>query len=232
MELERRAEAFATGAHERKGQVRKYTGEPYIEHPRAVVALVRSVPHDEAMLAAAWLHDTVEDTSATIADIEREFGHDVATLVGELTDVSLPSDGNRKARKTIDRHHLAVASPRAKTIKLADLIDNSRSIVERDPDFAKIYLEEKRALLAVLSEGDPTLLNQAREIAFGPTTTMVTRARRAAVEFYYKASGVTGVMLDWIDGGDATDVDEDLVSLSDLLLRFAQSENVRKSGRP
>jgi (p)ppGpp synthase/HD superfamily hydrolase len=168
VELERRAEAFATDAHARAGQVRKYTGEPYIEHPRAVVALVRSVPHDEAMLAAAWLHDTVEDTDLTVADIERMFGTDVATLVDSVTDISRPSDGNRKVRKAIDRDHLAGASPRAKTIKLADLIDNSCSIVERDPDFAKVYLAEKRELLAVLTEGDETLLNRARAIAFAP----------------------------------------------------------------
>ena len=168
MNLEQRAEAFATEAHARAGQVRKYTGEPYIEHPRAVVALVRSVPHDEAMLAAAWLHDTVEDTGADIATILHEFGPDVGALVDWLTDVSKPSDGNRKVRKALDRVHLSKAPPRAKTIKLADLIDNSRSIVERDPDFAKVYLAEKRELLAVLTEGDETLLNQARAIAFAP----------------------------------------------------------------
>ena len=179
MKLEHKAEAVAADAHGKKGQVRKYTGEPYIEHPRAVVALVRSVPHDEAMLAAAWLHDTVEDTDLTVADIERMFGTDVATLVDSVTDISRPSDGNRKVRKAIDRDHLAGASPRAKTIKLADLIDNSRSIVERDPDFAKVYLAEKRELLAVLTDGDETLLNQARAIAFAhtPATTKTEKPR-------------------------------------------------------
>jgi hypothetical protein len=75
--------------------------------------------------------------------------------------------------------HLAGASPRAKTIKLADLIDNSRSIVERDPDFAKVYLAEKRELLAVLTDGDETLLNQARAIAFAhtPATTKTEKPR-------------------------------------------------------
>jgi guanosine-3',5'-bis(diphosphate) 3'-pyrophosphohydrolase len=166
MNLEQRAEALATEAHARARQVRKYTGEPYIEHPRAVVALVRSVAHDEGMLAAAWLHDTVEDTTVTIGDIQRECGLDVAKLVDELTDVSRPSDGNRKARKARDRDHLAVASPRAKTVKLADLIDNSASIVEHDPAFATVYLAEKRELLAVLTAGDLALLVKANGIAF------------------------------------------------------------------
>lgn len=166
VDLEHRAAVFAAAAHARKDQRRKYTGEPYIEHPRAVVELVRSVPHDEAMLAAAWLHDTVEDTEVDLSEIVREFGADVGALVEQLTDVSKPTDGNRKVRKALDCAHLRNASPRAKTIKLADLIDNSHSIIERDPEFAKVYLAEKRELLAVLTEGDETLLNRAREIAF------------------------------------------------------------------
>ena len=168
MNLEQRAEAFAVEAHERIGQKRKYTGEPYWHHPRAVVALVKSVPHDEAMLAAAWLHDVVEDTALTFHDVEREFGKDVAMLVCELTDVSKLSDGNRKVRKALDCDHLANASTRAQTIKLADLIDNSRSIVARDPGFARVYLAEKRELLGVLTRGDPVLYKQAHDIAFAP----------------------------------------------------------------
>lgn len=159
--LEKKAKAFATKCHEDVKQVRKYTGEPYINHPAAVVELVRSVPHTEAMLCAAWLHDTVEDANATIGDIEREFGADIAELVESLTDVSKPTDGNRKIRKAIDREHTAKASPQAKTIKLADLIDNTKTIVAFDPEFAKVYLAEKRLLLDVLGDGDKTLFDLA-----------------------------------------------------------------------
>lgn len=162
--LERRAREFATLAHERVGQRRKYTNEPYIVHPAAVVDLVRSVPHDEAMLCAAWLHDTVEDCDVAIDEIERVFGHDVATLVAHLTDVSKASDGNREARKAIDRAHTARACARAKTIKLADLIDNTKSIVAGDQAFAKVYLREKALLLEVLREGDATLMARARSL--------------------------------------------------------------------
>ncbi len=163
MDLVQRAEAFATEAHARVEQVRKYTGEPYINHPRAVVEIVRTVPHTEQMLVAAWLHDTVEDTGTTFNDIRREFGAEVADLVAWLTDVSRATDGNRKVRKTIDREHTAQAPPDAKTIKLADLLDNSKSIVERDPEFAVTYLEEKRLLLEVLREGATTLWQRANE---------------------------------------------------------------------
>jgi len=161
-DLERRAYAFALTAHE--GQMRKYTGEPYIVHPEEVAELVRSVPHTEEMLAAAWLHDTVEDTDVTLFDIAGKFGIEVATLVEWLTDVSGPADGNRAKRKAKDRSHVAGAPPDAKTVKLADLISNSRSIVQHDPSFAKVYLAEKALLLGVLRDGDAGLWHEAARI--------------------------------------------------------------------
>lgn len=164
MTLEERAKNFATERHGATNHIRKYTGEPYINHPAAVVELVRSVPHTEAMLAAAWLHDTVEDTGTTLSEIKDLFGIEVCAFVEMLTDVSKPEDGNRAERKALDREHTAKAMPPAKTIKLADLIDNSKSILERDPKFAKVYLREKALLLKILTEGDKTLWAKARAI--------------------------------------------------------------------
>lgn len=158
-----RARVFATAAHAAVRQLRKYTNEPYIVHPTEVVAIVSTVPHTAEMLAAAWLHDVVEDTGVTNEDISREFGPQVAELVGWLTDTSTPEDGNRSARKAIDRAHSALAPAEAQTVKLADLISNSRSIVQYDPKFAVTYLEEKRQLLAVMTRGDPTLMAEARK---------------------------------------------------------------------
>ena len=122
-ELVERARVYATQAHQRIHHQRKYSKQPYQVHLDAVARLVASVTDDPEMLAAAWLHDTVEDTPATLDDIEAEFGTPVAELVEELTDVSRPGDGNRVVRKQIDRRHTAQASGRAKTVKLADLID-------------------------------------------------------------------------------------------------------------
>ena len=89
------------------------------------------------------------------------FGIDIATLVGWLTDVSKPEDGNRAHRKAMDRAHTAEAPAEAQTIKLADLISNSRSIMAHDPAFARTYLEEKRLLLAVMTRGDAGLHAEA-----------------------------------------------------------------------
>lgn len=162
--LETRAKEFASYHHARVNQRRKYTGEPYITHPEAVAEIVRSVPHTEEMLAAAWLHDTVEDTEATFAEIEAMFGVEVCCLVEQLTDVSSAHDGLREHRKEMDRRHMERASPAAKTVKLADLIHNCESITRMDPKFAKIYLAEKRELLKVLKEGDPILYTKASEL--------------------------------------------------------------------
>ncbi len=159
-----RARDFATTAHRRIDQRRKYSNQPYDTHLRSVAEIVAEVTNDEETIAAAWLHDTLEDTPATYEDIEETFGTGVATLVAQLTDASLPSDGNRAVRKAIDRARLARAGPRAKTVKLADLIDNCRDIVSHDPRFGRVFVTEAALLLEVLEGGEPRLLARARKV--------------------------------------------------------------------
>lgn len=153
---------FAARYH--NGQDRKYTDIPYLVHPLRVMQLVRSVSDDEALLCAAVLHDVVEDTDASNTDVREVFGQRIADLVGWLTDVSVPGDGNREMRKRIDREHIANAPPEAKTVKLADLIDNTRSITQHDQNFAHVYMQEKATLLPVLRDGDARLWALANEL--------------------------------------------------------------------
>lgn len=160
--MELSAARFAALAHGRIDHRRKYTGEPYIVHPAQVARIVKEVEHDEAMVCAAWLHDTREDCGVSHEELLVRFGEDVAMLVDWLTDVSKPSDGNRAVRKAIDRERLALAPGRAQTIKLADLIDNTSSIVTFGMGFAPIYLKEATLLLDVLVQGDPGLMERAR----------------------------------------------------------------------
>jgi (p)ppGpp synthase/HD superfamily hydrolase len=162
MDIIERSLIFATRAH--SWQFRKYTGEPYIHHPISVAKIVGSVGLGDTAISAALLHDVVEDTGHTIADINVMFGDDISDLVSWLTDVSKPSDGNRKVRKEKYRKHISIAPPLAKSIKLADLIDNSISIVSRDPKFAKVYMAEKRSFLEVLKDGNKVLFNHAKFI--------------------------------------------------------------------
>jgi (p)ppGpp synthase/HD superfamily hydrolase len=177
--LEYSAKVYATTCHGLINQRRRYTREHYIVHPAAVVEIVRTVPHTEEMLAAAWLHDTVEDTPATLGEIYHRFGSKVTALVEMLTDVSRPSDGNRAARKAVDLAHTALASPEAMTIKLADLIDNTRSIVANDPSFAPVYLAEKQRLLAVLQAGDAQLWQRAWDLTGDGLDRLKVRRQRA-----------------------------------------------------
>lgn len=183
--LIQRAADFAAQAHGSIDQRRKYTNAPYIDHPRAVAKLVEEAGGDEAMICAAWLHDVVEDTPVTGDEIDERFGADIGRLVWSLTDISRPEDGNRAARKLIDRQHVADASARAKAVKLADLINNTSTIVPLDPDFAVVYLKEKAALLEVLEDAAAVL--PAAAILLARARQTLTEGQEALLQRYLAA---------------------------------------------
>ena len=155
MSLEYKAMYFAIKQH--GITLRKYDKMLYISHCLEVASIVKTVSDDENMIAASWLHDTVEDTDCSTDNIFEIFGEKVAMYVEMLTDISEPSDGNRKIRKQIDLEHTKRACPTAKTIKLADIISNTISICQYDSGFARTYIPEMRKLLYVLTEGDDRL---------------------------------------------------------------------------
>lgn len=150
---------FAREVH--KDQVRKYTGNPYVDHLAEVAGIVAAgkildfevLP--EIMIATAWLHDTVEDCEVSLSEIDRRFGSIVALGVSGLTDDE--PGKNRAERKAKGRERLAICPGWIQTIKCADVISNTSSIVKHDPEFAKVYLEEKRLLLEVMTKADPRL---------------------------------------------------------------------------
>lgn len=163
-----RALLFALHAHD--GQKRKYTGEPYIVHPIIVADLVQSVTSDDDVIAAAYLHDVIEDTHGS-EEVARQavldsFGDRICDLVVELTDVYTKSAYpklNRADRKERERRRLKSISAEAKTVKLADIISNSYDIARQNAEFARVYLREKEAMLPMLKDGDPTLFRRALE---------------------------------------------------------------------
>lgn len=158
-----RAMMFARDAH--KMQIRKYTGNPYSDHLAEVAGIVATVAPPElmdTMISVAWLHDTVEDTGISGKAIYEEFGYDIAAGVMHLSDLET---GNRAERKALSRARLGSCAGWIQTIKCADLISNTSSIVKHDPKFAVTYLEEKRLLLDVLTRADPRLLGIARNQA-------------------------------------------------------------------
>ena len=144
-----RAKFFAEVAH--AGQTRKYSNDPYITHPIRVSEIVAHNGGTDDMVAAALLHDVVEDTPVTHDEIRIKFGTVVGDLVFGLTDVDL-SKGNRKTRKALDRDRIANASADVQLIKLADFIDNTGSIVRNDPNFDQLYLQEKSQMLEVMDK--------------------------------------------------------------------------------
>lgn len=153
---------FATKAH--SGQKRKYTEDDYITHPLSVALITATHGGTESQVIAAILHDVVEDTPVTIDEVRAEFGDMVGDIVEDLTDISKPEDGNREARKAIDRDHLSRASVWACGVKLADLIHNTSSICKYDGDFAKVYMREKELTLNALKGGNHSLREYAQNL--------------------------------------------------------------------
>lgn len=127
-----KAIVFAVKAH--AGTERRGKGFPYIVHPLEAVEIVATMTTDQELLAAAALHDTVEDTSVTLDDIRREFGERVAKLVEEESDVfmegvSEADSWHERKQAAIDR--LSRASRDAKIVALGDKLSNAR-IIYRD----------------------------------------------------------------------------------------------------
>lgn len=163
MQLIAEARVFAIAAHSAVGQIRKYVGEPYWMHPERVAwAAMERGMSDEAV-AAAWLHDTVEDTKVTMPLIHGLFGLKVAEYVGALTE-DRPEGLNRAQRKELACKKLGAACAEVQDLKLLDGLDNLPSVMKHDPKFAKQYVVEKESLLIVLTKASPDLIAQTRNV--------------------------------------------------------------------
>lgn len=152
---------YARQAHQSIGQVRKYSGNPYIVHPaRVVEILIENGVNTPSTIEAGYLHDVIEDVYPTKPEysldaIEKIFGAQVRLLVNELTDQytkeSYPQV-NRVNRKQLEAERIAKISDEGLKIKLADMIDNTSDIIKNDPGFARVYLNEKQRVLNLLKD--------------------------------------------------------------------------------
>ncbi len=125
--------AIAFAADKHRNQRRKdAAASPYINHPIALANVLANEAgiDDERVLIAAILHDTIEDTETTIQELVRQFGQEVADIVGEVTDDKALPKAERKQQQ-ID--HAPTISRRAKLVKLADKICNLRDIASSPP---------------------------------------------------------------------------------------------------
>ena len=134
--------ALAFAAHKHRDQRRKDAeASPYINHPIALAEVLAGEGGvtDLEVLAAALLHDTIEDTATTPEELQEHFGERIAGMVAEVTDdKNLP----KAERKRLQIEHAAGVSPGAKLVKLADKICNLRDVAVRPP--AKWDLERRR----------------------------------------------------------------------------------------
>jgi len=162
MNLIIRAAHFAEDKHQ--NQIRKYSGVPYITHPARVATATTLYPETtEEMVAAAWLHDVMEDCDVSFIELYGEFGDKVATLVRELTNDSkivLPK-GNREQRKQHDMARISKISQQAKVIKILDRFDNLGEFPLDNEESVKFlrsaYLGESDALYQVVKDADEYL---------------------------------------------------------------------------
>lgn len=157
-----RAAALATRAHE--GQKRKYTGFPYITHPARVAGRVGIAPGaTEEMVAAAYLHDVLEDTTVTREEIEEATNAQVGFYVDCMTNKSKGTGLPRAERKALDRKHLEEIPAEVKQIKALDRIDNLLDCAEAPVDFKRLYSQESLLLADVLGSGP--LVDELRALA-------------------------------------------------------------------
>ena len=140
LELIQKAYVFAATAH--VGQTR-LSGEPYLSHPLAVADTLAEMGFDEATVAAGLLHDTVEDTKATIEELDENFGEDVADIVDGVTKISMiPFENKEEAQaENIRKMILAMSHDmRVLMVKLADRLHNMRTL-----DFQKSHKQKRIA---------------------------------------------------------------------------------------
>jgi len=155
-------------------QLRKYTNEPYWHHLVSVAEIVSE--YEPNGIEIALCHDLLEDTECTkemlfdslcSAGYDKDFSKNIVFAVIDLTDVFTHECYprlNRKERKLLELKKLRTISTISQSVKYADLIDNSSSIVEHDKGFAKVYLQEKQEILSVMRAGNPGLLKRCEQV--------------------------------------------------------------------
>ena len=153
-----KAKSFGSEYH--SGQTRRYTNENYFNHCIRVASMVAQNTEDTEVIAAALLHDVVEDTHATNRMVRFTFGLRVSQIVGHLTKEYTPENYppekyptfNRKYRSMLEVERMREEMCEdAKLIKRFDIADNIKDIVLYDPKFAIVYLREKAEELEVVT---------------------------------------------------------------------------------
>src|SRR3954465_11185415 len=147
-----RAYRFSEQAH--RGQVRN-SGDPYVTHCGDVAKILADLQLDSTTVASGLIHDVVEDTTITVAEVEREFGKDIAGIVDGLTKIAkLPSGGSHEERQVESYRKLLLSiakDARVIIVKLADRLHNMRTLEWLPPEKCRRIAQETRDLYAPLA---------------------------------------------------------------------------------
>ncbi len=167
-DLLNRAYVYAMRAH---GEQRRASGDPYFSHPLQVAAILTDLKLDDATIAAALLHDTIEDTDATRAEIDRLFGHDIGVLVEGLTKLKKLDLVSKEAKQAENLRKLLLAiaaDVRVLLIKLADRLHNMRTLAHRPPEARRQTAEETLDIYAPLAGriGMQEMREELEDLAF------------------------------------------------------------------
>src|SRR6202171_3578644 len=186
-DLLNRAYVYAMKAH---GEQKRASGDPYFSHPLEVAGLLTDLKLDDATIAAALLHDTIEDTEATRAEIDQIFGHEIGALVEGLTKLKRLELVSREAKQAenLRRLLLAIADDvRVLLIKLADRLHNMRTLDHIPSEARKRIAEETLDIYAPLAGrmGMHEMREELEDLAFrelNPDAYKVVNERLEALE--------------------------------------------------
>ena len=167
-DLLNRAYVYAMRAH---GEQKRASGDPYISHPLEVAAILTELKLDDATIAAALLHDTIEDTDATRAEIDRLFGHEIGLLVEGLTKLKRLELVSREAKQAENLRKLLLAiadDVRVLLIKLADRLHNMRTLAYQPPESRRRTADETLEIYAPLAGrmGMQEMREELEDLAF------------------------------------------------------------------
>src|SRR5215471_14984625 len=163
-----RAYVYAMKAH---GSQVRASGDPYFSHPLEVAAILTDLKLDDATIAAALLHDTIEDTPATRAEIDELFGRDIGTLVEGLTKLKKLDLVTKEAKQAENLRKLLLAiadDVRVLLVKLADRLHNMRTLAHVPPEARRRIAEETLDIYAPLAArmGMHEMQEELEDLAF------------------------------------------------------------------
>ena len=175
-------EAMHYAAAKHAGQVRKFSGKEYATHPQKVAQIVMNFKKSknlDVLMAAAHLHDTIEDTDTTFTALQKEFGNLIASLVNELSSDSEMIKKVGKTKYLTDK--MISMSDYALVIKLADRLQNVSDLISGSPKWANKYATETEYILKEL---------EAKRKLTRSQTKLVKAIKRTVKEFRGKQSEI------------------------------------------